>query len=168
MNIINHKKESIRVPSTMREIAQVVPYKEVALALDYHYPDEKGRKHINHGAYKRIYKWLATVQKRAHRDKDEFIEVLLNDGLFWGPDDTDQYHTIHTNKFSMSFRSWRLLANIEIADATLTNHTRAELAAFFLWEITFYGYTEKAMDKIGKQILKSKKEAVKMIKAGKL
>lgn len=71
------------------------------------------------------------------------------------------YYSMATNKYSMSFRSWRKLASIPISLDTLDHYTFEDILAHFLWEITFYG-DEKQTQKKGKELLGRMKDAMKM------
>jgi len=168
---------------TIRDLVQVVPWKEVAIAHKFLYPRDKNN-------YKPVFERIRDKSPELeHTDKREVLEVNYNGYV---PDPwkkyatreeqliemlEDGYYSITTNKFSLSFRPWDQVANIPIAEETLLHYSLAQIVAHFLWEITFYGKEddmksagielEKSYTEIKKQIEEKKEKNEKKLKTKK-
>lgn len=171
LKIRMEKVEKLR-GTTIRDMVKITEWKDVQRAMKYWYPNtKKGTMQ----RYEEIFNWLRTIPRRTPKDKADFLEFSLDDELFWAvataeknkieiaKDDYRQFYHINSTKYSLSFRSWASVANLEILPEHRRNIPRAEMIAHFLWEITFYGFTEKEMNKVGKELLKTVKEAKKDI-----
>lgn len=137
---------------TPKEIANLIEWKIVYRALSYHY----GKKWKQ---LEPVFKHLKTIKVLPRKDKGEFLEVKC--GGFIGEE--DRFYSIHTNKYSLSFRKWGQTANIPFDEETLRRYKPEELMAHYLYEITWYG-TEKDMLKKGRMI----RNSVRKIKRGKI
>lgn len=146
---------------TIIEVAkQVKDFKEVEKALDYFLPkpSAKGRK-ATYGFYKDL---LEAIKgwKKLRVNPNETLEIqLINDDF-----DKSQYFGIHIKApkskygcFSLSFMPWKKLASYKVDQATLESKTYAEIMAFFIWEITFYG-DESQMNEQAKELGRRVKE----------
>lgn len=140
---------------TIRDLVHKTKWLKVQKAIKYFYPNDKNN-------YFPVFVKLAEVPKRAHKDKGEEIERVVTGSLKLDEDPDDRFYTIHTNKYSLSFRKWNEMANIPISESTLRHYQFEEIVAHFIWEITFYG-TEKDSRRMGKKLaaitkkIKSKK-----------
>ncbi len=132
---------------TIREIAQLVKWKQVKRAIKYFYPDDKND-------YEGLFKKIQGMRKRKQKDSEERIEIYAV-GELESP--KERYYSIFTNKYSLSFRGWNEIANVPIAETTLEHYELQDILAHFIWEITFYGTEE--------QMKKEKKERKKWIPA---
>ena len=160
------KAEKLR-GKTIRDFVKITEWKDVSRAIKYWYP---GTTKSAMGRYEEIFEWLKTVPRRTPKDKKDFLQFELNDELFWAvnrkdieKDDFRQYYHINSTKYSCSFRSWTSIANLEVHKKYRDTMTRADMIAMTLWEITFYGYDEDSIKKVGKDVLVSYKDAKKDI-----
>lgn len=138
------------------DIAKVVKWVDVKRALDYFYPEDKNN-------YESLFKKIQKFRKQKQKDKDEVIEIKTHDESFCDTKDFKRYYSVSTNRYSLSFRPWLKVSNIEISEDTINHYTLPEILAHFIWEITFYG-DESSMKKRGKALLDSMKEAKKKLK----
>ena len=122
------------------DIIQHTTWKQVKRALEYHYPKDTND-------YKKLYSQLKKYPRIKQRNKGEYIQIRANQ--FY--DTEDRWISIHTNKYSMSFRPWKELANVPIEKETLERILVEEIVAHFIWEITFYG-SESEMNKTYKEM----------------
>lgn len=79
-------------------------------------------------------------------------------------DERDEFYSMSTNMFSMSFRPWKEVSNILIAKDTLAHYTPEEILAHFIWEITWYGNEEQMTERgneLKEIIAEFKKESTK-------
>lgn len=139
---------------TIIDIAKVTEWKKVKRAIKYFCPQDKSD-------YEKLYEDIKTYRKRKHKDATEYITLQVCgfvDNLKTANE--DNFYTIQTDKYSMSFRSWKLLASIPIHKDTLRYYLFEDILAHFLWEITFYG-PEKKMNSLAKDLRKTQKEIIK-------
>jgi len=145
---------------TIRDLVKVTEWKNVKKAYLYYY-GKKGLKGLDE-----IFELIKTFRKQKPKEKDEFLEVMVG-GWPGGEPEEDRGYSVHTTKYSLSFRKWRELSNIPIQQETIRRYKFHEIVCHFLWEITFYGYDEKEIGKKGKEIFSTYKEAIKDIKSKK-
>ncbi len=145
---------------TIRDIVKIVEWKDVKKAYLYYY----GKRGLN--GLEGIFELIKTFRKQKPKDKNEFIEVIVGGFPGFEPEE-DRGYSVHTTKYSLSFRKWRELVNIPIQKETIRRYKLCEIICHFLWEITFYGYDEQEIGKKGKEIFGRYKEAVKDIKSKK-
>lgn len=139
---------------TIRDIVKLIEWKDVKKAYLYYY----GKKGLN--GLEEVFELIKTFRKQKPKNKNEFIEVMVGGCLELEPEE-DRYYSVHTTKYSLSFRKWRELVNIPIQKETIRRYKLREIVCHFLWEITFYGYDEKMIGQTGKEIFGRYKEAVK-------
>lgn len=151
-------KRYIPEEPTILQIIHFVEWKEIKRAIKYHYPNDKND-------YEKLFKYLKTFRKRKLKDINEKIEIpALNTAMYYKNKNLwEEYYDITTNKYSLSFRKWRELANIPISKKTIKYHTLSEIIAHFIWEITFYGNEKKSM-KTSEEIGKGVEEVKKLLK----
>lgn len=143
------------------DIIKELKWVDVKRAIKYFYPTDKNN-------YEKLFYDLQKYKKQPAKRNDEVIKItcfklseyaLKQKNPIREMLEMDDYYSISTNKYSMSFRPWKELINIPIEEATLNHYKFADIAAMFIWEITYYG-NEKEMKKTGKEIFKT----VKIIK----
>jgi len=163
---IEEKAEKLR-GKTIRDFVKITEWKDVERAMKYWYP---GTRKSVMGRYKEIFEWLKTVPRITPKDKKDFLEFQLCDELFWSAqrgkvdeDDFRQCYHVNSTKFSCSFRPWKTIANLEVKPIYRENIPRPDMIAMMLWEITFYGYHEEEIDKLGKDLNKSVKDIKKSL-----
>jgi len=140
---------------TIQQIIKDVKWKEVERSLSYFYPDMNTKK------YKKVFTYLCSVKKRKQKDVDEELKINTCGGEDNVKIDNIYYHT-HTNKYSLSFRRWAEVSNLNISKDTLDHYKREEIIAHFIYEITWYGMEDR-MIKVGKELSASVKKAKKEI-----
>ena len=145
---------------TIRDIVKLTEWKDVKKAYLYYY----GKKGLN--GLEEIFESFRTFRKQKPKINNEFIEVMVGGHLELEPEE-DRYYSIHTTKYSLSFRKWRELVNIPIQKETIRRYKLRDIICHFLYEITFYGYDEQEIGKKGKEIFGRYKEAVKDLQTNK-
>ena len=129
---------------TIIDIAKVIQWKDIKRSIKHYYPTDKND-------YSELFEDLKKYRKRKHIDKDEFITVFVSGFVDRLEEGDENCYGIATNKYSMSFRQWKVLANIPIHEDTLKHYLYKDILAHFIWEITFYG-NEKDAKKIAKNV----------------
>lgn len=127
------------------DIAKLNEWKDVKRAIRYYYPEDKNNYE---GLFNDIQSW-----KRKKMQKGEVIEIRASGRLGNDWRGEDEFYTISTNRYSMSFRDWRELASIPISENTFQTLTTCDILAHFIWEITYYG-TEEEAKKTGNMVFK--------------
>lgn len=128
---------------TIIDLARAVEWKDVKRTIKYHYPDDKNN-------YEKLFEEIKRYKKRKQYNK-EFITVSVCGMVDVLEEAEDNYYSIQTDKFSLSFRSWKVLARMPIAQNTLDHYLYEDILAHFIWEITFYGDEEK-MEKTAEEL----------------
>ena len=128
---------------TIIDLARAVEWKDVKRAIKYYYPNDKNN-------YEKLFEEIKKYRKRKQHNK-EFITVSVCEMVNMLEEAEDNCYSIQTNKFSLSFRSWKVLARMSIAQDTLDHYLYKDILAHFIWEITFYGNEEK-MNETAKEI----------------
>lgn len=150
---------------TMVEIANKVNWRDVKSALEYYYPIINDKR-VNWNRYKPVFERIKSFKKKRHADKEEKIEVGVGGMRVPYPGDSwlDEAYYCNTNKYSLSFRSWKSVSNIPVSIDSIKHFKYAELLAHFIWEITWYGPESEMIEKKKelhqsfKQFLKQKKK----------
>jgi hypothetical protein len=164
-------------------MAQLIPFKDVARALKYHYPHPK----INKWAleqYERIMKEMSRYKEDPEKDKEWSILISLsrpykfyskNEKKWITMDEPgEEYYGTHGLKkgekkmtYAIEFTRWEETANWKIASSVLKAYKPAEILAHYLWEITYCGYTQapiqrkmKSLNKICDDIQSGKAKSV--------
>ena len=142
----------------MLDLVITVNWKGVKRALKYFFPTDKNDYEILFHQLKRMklvrpsHKGeeieIRTGKNTEENLKDKSLKELYED---W------KWHSIATNRYSMSFRKWQELISLPISQETLDHYLYDEIVAMFLWEITFYG-SEKQSLKQGKEMMKRVKQ----------
>lgn len=126
---------------TLLDIAKVCSWNDVAKALTYCY----GKKWLR---LKPVFEHIQIIRKRKPKDSQEYLQVSIGGFVNLDKEEVEnRFYTIHTNKYSLSFRSWGELANIPFDEDTLRHYKFPELLAHFLYEITWYGNEKEMMKK---------------------
>lgn len=150
---------------TILDIIKNLEWKDVKRAIKYFYPDDKNN-------YESLFYDLQKYKKQPAKRNDEVIMIecnKINDFTISEKMsikdimEQEDYYNICTNKYSMSFRSWKELINLPVSIDTLNHYRFVDIICFFIWEITFYG-NEKEMKKTGKEIFKTVKTIKKQLK----
>jgi len=127
------------------DITKLVEWKDVKKSLMYHY--NYGCRNRNLIGYEKVFNTVKKYRKSKPEYQNEVIVInAINEK------ETNGWYSIYTNKYSLSFRSWKKVANIPISKKTLEYCIYEDIIAYFLWEITFNGFTEKEMEKHEKEI----------------
>ena len=165
---------------TLRDLALMCKWKDVLRSLRYHY-----NFHKHWDKYEPVFTRCQTAKKRRQSKPTERLEVYGVNTVwdYKGDEDRDGYYGIHILEegsfdyeyegkkypkvWSMSFVAWDKLINMLVANSTLENYKLEDIAAHFIYEITWYG-NEKNMKKVGKRLLGRVKDAKKQIKNGTL
>jgi hypothetical protein len=135
------------------DLANLVKWKKVKRAIKYFYPTDKND-------YEALFYEIQKYPKLTLKDKNERIVLhsTFNSIMESDKELADNiFYSIATNKYSLSFRFWKEVANIPIEKETLQRYVLEDILAHFIWEITYYG-TENQMQKKSKSLMKSVKE----------
>jgi len=150
---------------TILDIVKKLEWEDVKRAIKYFYPIDKNN-------YESLFYELRKYRKQPVKDKNEVIKITcfkLSGYALKQKDpikemlEMDDFYSISTNKFSISFRKWRELVNLPISEDTLNHYKFVDIIAMFIWEITFYG-NEKETKKTATEIFKAGKEISKQHK----
>jgi hypothetical protein len=150
---------------TILDIIKELKWKDVKRAIKYFYPDDKNN-------YESLFYDLQKYKKQPAKRNDEVITIecnKINDFTISEKMsikdmmEQEDFYSIQTNKYSMSFRSWRELINLPVSIDTLNHYRFVDIICHFIWEITYYG-NEKEMKKTGKEISKTVKTIKKQLK----
>lgn len=146
----------------MLDLAKSSKWKDVKCALKFHYPKDKNN-------YEPIFDRMVKSKQRKPKLAGEMIQLhVVGD---WESDDKggikempleNQWYSMATNQYSLSFRSWESLFNIPIEEEVIKHTKKEEILAHFLWEITFYGF-EKQTKKVGKMLSLRAKSVMKQL-----
>jgi hypothetical protein len=150
---------------TILDIIKEVKWIDVRRAIKYFYPFDKNN-------YEKLFYDLQKYKKQAPKRNNEVITIHCNKINEYSLKqkepikymlENEDFYSIQTNIYSMSFRSWKELINLPVAEETLNHYRFADIVGMFVWEITYYG-NEKEMKKTGKEILGATKKIIKKIK----
>ena len=142
---------------TIKELAKITPYKDIEPILKKMH----GRVYKSTFAqYKKIFDSIQEMEWTGKVNKEERIKCWCPMDFF--EETLDQYYSIATNKYSMSFRPWAEMANMKVENIVLDYVLKEQILACFLYEITYYGYEEEQMKAEGDKL----QEIVKGIKSG--
>jgi len=149
---------------TILDIIKELKWIDVKRAIRYFYPEDKNN-------YEKLFYDLQKYKKQPAKRNDEVITIecnKINDFTISEKMsikdmiEQEDYYSIQTNKYSMSFRPWLELINLPVAEETLNHYRFADIVSFFVWEITFYG-NEKEMKKTGDDMFKKVKQFKKQL-----
>lgn len=143
-------------PKSMLDLIRYVSFAQVQPALCYYYPETTTSQLRG---YKKVFNLLRKM-KKVRTDKEEMLEILVGENPLKG-DIEDTYYGIATNQYSLSFRPWVKCVSLAVSPDTLSHYKVEEIVAHFLWELTFYGYSEKEMQKHADELYKKVKEVNK-------
>ena len=121
-------------------IIKLVEWKDIKKSLMYHY--NYGCRNKNLLGYEKVF----NIVKKYKKSKPEYPDEVIKISACY-EEETNSWYDIYTNKYSLSFRSWKKLANIPISKETLDHYIYEDIIAHFLWEITYNGFTEEKMKK---------------------
>jgi hypothetical protein len=165
-------------------MAQLIPFKDVARALRYHYPNPKIRPDTMK-RYEEIMKEISKYKEDSEKDKEWTLLISLSRPYsFYSKRDKkwivydepgEEYYRTHGLKkgeknmtYAIEFTRWEETSNWKIAKNVLKHYKPAEILAHFLWEMTFCGYKQskvkKFSDDLYSRIDKVKKDPKKYTK----
>lgn len=141
----------------MKDLMKMTRWKEVERALIYHYDYGKKKDRDTLKRYKEIFEELRDCEDMEQEDPKERIKVnaWIEESF---PEDEEDYiesYDISTNKYALTFRPWRELANIKVRRKNLLT---ADIVAIFLWEITFLGFSEADIEEEAEEVNRRIKE----------
>ncbi len=144
---------------SIRDIIKFCKWEDVKKSLCYYY------KYTNKQAesYKSVFEAIGKYRKYSYKNNEnEYIEICIGGfrELFIDEDGLDEFYNCSTDKYSLSFRSWKKVANLPIKNETINHYLYHEIIAHFIWEITFYGTEQDAKEK-AKKLSKRVKEIKK-------
>lgn len=130
------------------DITKLIEWKDIKKSLMYHY--NYGCRNKNLTGYEKVFNIVKKYGKYKELNPDCEGEKIEIKACY--EEELGGWYSIATNKYSLSFRSWKKLANIPISEETLDHCTYKDIIALFLWEITYNGFTEKEMKKEKKEL----------------
>lgn len=146
--LFNPKKDTL----SPRDIARLIPWKDVAKSLGYHYSYTIKKRDIE--SYKDIYERIRDTN-RVVDNKGEKLECYTRefyDAFEENPDMRDGgYYGIHTidkkgKEWGLSFRRWNATITMPFTQITLEHHTFADMLAHYIWEISWYGNEKQSLE----------------------
>lgn len=160
------------------DLLNTVSYDLVWESMAKLYPEEEERN--MRSIYERIFNDLKN-RKNITVSEEWLLEVTFHDES--KDPDTDDWYSVtminltepepglgedgeyHTNSYTMSFVPWDEILELQWDWTRYPKGiSHEDVAALILWELTFYGYTEKHMEREAKRIFKSANKAIKLIK----
>ena len=142
-------------------MAQIIPFKDVAHALKYHYPYPINKNTINR--YKEIMKEMSKYKEDPEKDKEWTLLISLQRPYSfyskkekkWTTLDEpgEEYYSTDGKKkgekypWAIEFTRWEETANWKIDKNTLKNYKPSEILAHFLWEMTYCGFKQSKVKK---------------------
>lgn len=150
------------------DMAQRIPFKDVARALKYHYPYPKINKDTIK-RYEEIMKEMSKYKEDPEKDKEWSILISLSRPFkFYSKKEKkwiiidepgEEYYATHGLKkgekkmtYAIEFTPWQETANWKIAESTLKAYKPSEILAHFLWEMTYCGYEQKKVKKFADEL----------------
>jgi hypothetical protein len=130
------------------EIAGLVSYPQVKKVLKHHYKHEWNKAET-------VFRQIKATKKRKHKDSEEKLVIRI--GGSRSREDFDEFYSVATNKYSLSFRKWNEIVNIPIDKETIMHYLYPEIIAHLIYEMTWFG-NEKQTQKKGKELYKGIKQ----------
>lgn len=142
--------------TTILDLLKKVDFKDVERDIKHMYPEtpDKALK-----LYKKVFNVLLKKKKTKVKDNEDKLQIGTYSFIEEGK--IIYYYDIYSSKYSLSFRKWGELVNLPINEDMLRYLFPSNIITLFLWEITFYGFEEEEISKIGKGLLKARKEIIK-------
>ncbi len=161
-------------------MAQLIPFKDVAKALKYHYPNPRICARTMQ-RYEEIMSEMSKYKENPEKDREWSLVITLSRpfGYYknkkWEFLDRpgEEYYNVSAAKkgekmlYAIEFTRWEEAANWKISEQTLKAYKPAEILAHFLWEMTFCGFEQGPIQKECKSIVKTANKAIKKIKKNK-
>lgn len=157
--------------TTLNELIATTRWTEIKAALAWLYPDERPRL----ADYRRVFRELRTLTpeagsmriaiKRAplpEPDDKPALEVIGRDGTcnrdleefaHWDERARAELGAAET-AWSLSFRPWCAWLGMSVEPATLAAHAPAHVVAHCLYEMTFHGFCELAIQDVHHELLR--------------
>lgn len=145
--------------TTLYTLIREVKFEDVFERICHYYEDQRGSK----DGYEAAFNELLTKKQKKHKLGDLFIsvDVVHEDDSDW----LDVYG-IDKNKpirYGIEFCPWNEWVTMFITNETLTNLSKEDVVAGCLWEMTFFGFSEKRVQEENEKMDKSVEEAKKLI-----
>ena len=105
----------------------------------------------NLDGYKKVYGELKTLKPQ---DSDFVIHIEHDK---WDEDEWEEVYGIRKKdgeKYGLDFTPWEEMLGMEVDEGTVEKYSKTGVAAHCIWEMTFYGFTQKEIQKKLKRIEK--------------
>lgn len=115
--------------------------------------------------YKAVYYKLLTMIPHKHNLSDLFINITLveeDKGNWMNVEGKDMLKP-NSIKYGIEFEPWNNWISMFITQETLDTFTKDEIIAGCLYEMTFFGFTEKDVSEHHNELIKSAEEVKKLI-----
>jgi len=109
--------------------------------------------------YLKVWKNLLKLEGNSEIEK-----IILQDAKWNGKEYISIYGKKEIEKFALDFCDWNDLINAEIINKSFKIKTKEEILSHLLWEITFYGFSQKKINKRYNRLLKAAKQIEKKLK----
>lgn len=138
------------------ELIKKYSFKSVWERLIKFYPEEvKSEK-----KYRKVYDLLKKTDVKKKYKKRFIVVEYIRKNSFNDEGYTNVGATINGEHYSMSFMNWSELLGYRIMKQK--RYSDIQTVAYWLWEATFYGFTQKQVDKVAQEVVGRIKEVKKL------
>lgn len=147
-----------------KELINTVNYNHVWAVLDREY----NHKGDDYEAYKNVLEELKTLKPRHCKPPITLIVAKIEDCIEPGTSIFDVFGIIKGDKnhYALEMTSWDEWLNFNVLDKCLEFYGNADVAAHSLYEMTFFGYSSKAVDERVKEEKRILDKGVREIENG--
>jgi hypothetical protein len=130
---------------TLRKLINKSSYKSVFNILYQEYYKEKEDEEVSHIDLSYLGVWKELIKKDLNLNKDYKIYITEKEDGFDGGKyiDVCLYSVVEEELYAMDTTLWSEMIDMEVYKAVKMDDTKA--LAHILWEMTFYGFTEKTV-----------------------
>lgn len=142
-----------------KELLKLYSDEDIAERVEILYPDQRKEGYLKVAKELRKTRPLRTsvaIEISHHKDDDgeEWEDVS-------GIGKPDKYGSTH---YGIALTGWGQWLSMPITPETLKKYPEIDILAYCLWEMTFYGFSDKQIQRFGKKLVKDAKQARKDIK----
>ncbi|MBC8390563.1 MAG: hypothetical protein H8E13_21255 [Actinobacteria bacterium] len=147
-----------------KELINTVNYNHMWAVLDKEYNHKDGA----YEAYKRVIEELKTLKPRSCKPPITLIVAKIEDCIEPGTSIFDVFGIIKGDKnhYALEMTSWDEWLNFNVLDKCIEVYGNADVTAYSLYEMTFFGYSKKTVDERVKQEKRILDKSIKEIESG--
>ena len=147
-----------------KELINTVNYNHMWAVLDKEYNHKDGA----YEAYKRVIEELKTLKPRSCKPPITLIVAKIEDCIEPGTSIFDVFGIIKGDKnhYALEMTSWDEWLNFNVLDKCIEVYGNADVTAYSLYEMTFFGYSKKTVDERVKEEKRILDKGVREIENG--